>query len=275
MWVPVLAANVVAIVAALVLPVIDEHVGERGLPIGRSAVESIFSALAGGMITFTGIVFSAVFVAAQIQTSSYSPRLAARLRRDPVIIAGLAFPIATATYSLVALASLGHETTQEGRDFVPVATVLFGLALALVTLGTFVALVQRAFESTQIGGILRTLLRRGFAVIEEVHPRVDPVEDVVAAPPSDPAAAEVAHSGPPAVIAAIDRAALRYSPTIGATSTKPPVCSARRSSAARSIAAITAGGPECATSVAAGSRAGAAATSSTGSSRGWTSSITA
>ena len=35
------------------------------------------------MITFTGIVFSAVFVAAQIQTSSYSPRLAARLRRDP------------------------------------------------------------------------------------------------------------------------------------------------------------------------------------------------
>ena len=53
----------------------------------------------------------------------------------------------------------------------PVATVLFGLALALVTLGTFVALVQRAFESTQIGGILRTLLRRGYAVIDEVHPR--------------------------------------------------------------------------------------------------------
>ena len=31
--------------------------------------------LAAGMITFTGIIFSAVFVAAQIQTSSYSPRL--------------------------------------------------------------------------------------------------------------------------------------------------------------------------------------------------------
>ena len=105
MWLPVLATNVVVIVAALVLPVIDEHAGERGLPIGRSAVESIFSALAGGMITFTGIVFSAVFVAAQIQTSSYSPRLAARLRRDPVIIAGLALPTATATYSLVALAT--------------------------------------------------------------------------------------------------------------------------------------------------------------------------
>ena len=197
MWVPVLAVNVVAIVAALVLPVVDNHIGERGLPIGRSAVESIFSALAGGMITFTGIVFSAVFVAAQIQTSSYSPRLAARLRRDPVIIAGLAFPIATATYSLVALATLGHETTKAGRDYVPVATVLFGLALALVTLGTFVALVQRAFESTQIGGILRALLRRGYAVIEDVHPREDPVEDIAAAPAQDPDATEVAHSGRP------------------------------------------------------------------------------
>jgi uncharacterized membrane protein len=208
MWLPVLATNLVVIVAALVLPVIDEHAGERGLPIGRSAVEAIFSALAGGMITFTGIVFSAVFVAAQIQTSSYSPRLAARLRRDPVIIAGLALPTATATYSLVALATIGHETTKAGRDFVPVATVVFGLALALLTLGAFVALVQRAFESTQIGGILRTLMRRGYAVIDEVHPREEPVEDVAAAPARDPDATEIAHSGPPAVIAAIDRAAL-------------------------------------------------------------------
>jgi uncharacterized membrane protein len=208
MWVPVLATNVVAIVAALVLPVVDEHAGESGLPIGLSSVQAIFSALAGGMITFTGIVFSAVFVAAQIQTTSYSPRLAARLRRDPVIIAGLALPTATATYSLVALATLGHQTDTASRDFVPVATVLFGLFLALVTLGAFVALVQRAFESTQIGGILRTLLRRGYAVIDEVHPRDIAVEDVTAAPAPDPGATEVAHSAGPAVIAAIDRAAL-------------------------------------------------------------------
>ncbi len=208
MWLPVLATNVVVIAAALILPVIDEHAGERGLPIGRSAVEAIFSALAGGMITFTGIVFSAVFVAAQIQTSSYSPRLAARLRRDPVIIAGLALPTATATYSLVALATIGHEAETAGREFVPVATVMFGLLLALVTLGAFVALVQRAFESTQIGGILRTLMRRGYAVIEEVHPRDVAVEELAAAPAADPGATEVAHSGAPAVIAAIDRVAL-------------------------------------------------------------------
>ena len=124
------------------------------------------------MITFTGIVFSAVFVAAQIQTSSYSPRLAARLRRDPVIIAGLALPTATATYSLVALATIGHETDRARAAIsCPSPPCCSGWLLALVTLGAFVALVQRAFESTQIGGILRTLMRRGYAVIDEVHPR--------------------------------------------------------------------------------------------------------
>ena len=134
---------------------LDQRLGdEHSLPITTSAAEAIFGALAAGMITFTGIVFSAVFVAAQIQTSSYSPRLAARIRRDPVVIAGLALPTASASYALFALAAVGRQT-HRSDEFVPAITVLVGLALAAVTLGAFVALVQRAFDSTQIGGILR------------------------------------------------------------------------------------------------------------------------
>ena len=49
-------------------------------------------------------------------------------------------------------------------------TVIFGLVLLVVTLGAFVALVQRAFELTQIGGIFRGLMRRAGAVIDDVHP---------------------------------------------------------------------------------------------------------
>src|SRR4029079_7362348 len=199
MWLPVLAANVVAVALAIALPVLDEHIGgQHGLPITTSAAQTIFGALAGGMITFTGIVFSAVFVAAQIQTSSYSPRLAARIRRDPVVIAGLAFPTACASYALVALAAIGRQTNRSG-DFVPAITALFGLVLAGVTLGAFVALVQRAFESTQIGGILRTLMRRAYRVIDDVHPRDAPAGDAVA-PAADARPREIRHTGPPAVI---------------------------------------------------------------------------
>jgi uncharacterized membrane protein len=209
MWVPVLAANLAAVALGIGLPILDEQLGDQtALPLAASAAQAIFGALAGGMITFTGIVFSAVFVAAQIQTTSYSPRLAARLRRDPVVIAGLALPTATAIYSLFALAALGRQTSTAGEDFVPAGTVICGLLLALVTLGAFVALVQRAFESTQIGGILRALLRRGHAVIEDVHPYGAPTTDAAVAPLVEGEATEVAHTGPPAVLAAVDRAAL-------------------------------------------------------------------
>src|SRR4029079_13004310 len=128
------------IALALSLPLLDRQLDEGGRPpISIGAAQQIFGALAAGMITFAGITFSAVFVAAQLQTSSYSPRLAARLRRDPVIIAGLALPTATAIYSLLPLAALGRETDKAGRDFVPAATVVCGLLLALITLGAFVA----------------------------------------------------------------------------------------------------------------------------------------
>ena len=203
MWVPVLATNVVAIALAVTLPLVDDRIGDgERLPLSVSAVQQIFGAMAAGMITFTGIIFSAVFVAAQIQTSSYSPRLAARLRRDPVVIAGLALPTASATYALFALAAIGRSSD---RELVPAITVVFGLALLVVTLGAFVALVQHAFDMTQVGGILRVLMRRAYAVIDDVHPLSGAA---TGDPPSDPEAATVLHDGPPAVIAAVDRAAL-------------------------------------------------------------------
>src|SRR4051794_15691333 len=84
MWLPVLAANVVAVALAIGLPVLDEHLGDQGsVPITTSAAQAIFGALAAGMITFTGIVFSAVFVVAQIQTSSFFPPPPPRLPPRP------------------------------------------------------------------------------------------------------------------------------------------------------------------------------------------------
>ena len=152
------------------------------------------------MITFTGIIFSAVFVAAQIQTSSYSPRLAARLRRDPVVIAGLAFPTATATYALFALAAVGRKTGSSGDRLRPRGHGdRRARSLLVVTLGVFVALVQRAFELTQIGGILRGLMRRAQAVIDDVHPVGSHDAASVGAIPDDPHAdvASCTTGGPP------------------------------------------------------------------------------
>lgn len=211
LWFPVLMSNFAAIALALTLPELDQHVANNDrLPLTLSSVQSIFSSMAGGMITFTGIVFSAIFIAAQIQTSSYSPRLAARLRRDPVIVGALALSSATATYALFALAAIGRASFADNNgDSVPAITVVVGLTLAVATLFQFAHLVQRAFESIQIGGILRSLSRHGWKVIDDVHPRMD--ETAVTAepiPPTGEAFASVQHAAKPGVIAAVDRKAL-------------------------------------------------------------------
>ncbi|MDQ4048314.1 MAG: DUF2254 domain-containing protein [Actinomycetota bacterium] len=207
MWAPVLAANLAAIALGLMLPLVDEHVADEPLlPIHLPAAEQILGAVAGGMITFTSIVFSAVLVAAQIQTSSYSPRVAARLRRDPVLAAALALSTATASYSLFALAALGRQADRLDRDVAPALTIGMGLLLTFATFCGFVALVQRAFDLTQIGGILRGLMRQADRVMRDVHPEAPAAQSHVELPGGE--TRSVPHDGQPGVIAAVDRAAL-------------------------------------------------------------------
>lgn len=205
LWIPVLALNMLAVMLSFALPEADSLFG-RTAPIETATVQSLFSALASSMITFTGIVFSAMFIAAQIQTSSYSPRLAAQLRRDPVIMGTLVLSTATAAYSLGALTAVDRLPEDVNA---PLLTVVFGLGLALGTLAWFAALVQRAFENIQIGGILRTLGRQAWRAIDDIHPSPHSAQ-VLPVPqrPSEDAVAEIEHTGKPGVIAAIDRAAL-------------------------------------------------------------------
>jgi uncharacterized membrane protein len=205
LWVAVLTLNMLALLFSFALPKIDEMVGAQS-PLLISTVQSIFTALAGSMITFTGIVFSAMFIAAQIQTTSYSPRLANQLRSDPIIMGTLVLSTATAAYSLGALASVDQRDVAAAA---PLFTVFFGLLLAIATLAWFAALVQRAFEKIQIGGILRALSRQAWHAIDDVHPSVKGGQAMPTPTlPQGASVSEIELEGAPGVIAAIDRGAL-------------------------------------------------------------------
>jgi uncharacterized membrane protein len=209
LWFPVVLANLVAIALGITLPFVDDRLGDQpSLPITLSTVEETFGALAAGMITFTGIVFSAVLVAAQLETSSYSPRLAAMLRRDPVVTAALAFPTATASYALFALAAIGREADSSGENVASALTVAVALLLTIVTFAAFIALVQRALDRIQIGGIFRTIVRLTYRVIDDVHPLGTPVADAPTPEAAAQSVVDIRHTGRPGILASIDRAAL-------------------------------------------------------------------
>ncbi len=205
LWIPVLALNMLAVLLSFAIPEFDTWIG-RTAPIEVSTVQSLFTALAGSMITFTGIVFSALFIATQIQTSSFSPRLAAQLRKDPVIMGTLVLSTATAAYSLGVLAAADRFPENQNA---PLFTVAFGLLLAIGTLAWFAALVQRAFENIQIGGILRSLGKQAWRAIDDIHPSPEESQVLpVPVKPEDASVAEIEYEGKPGVIAAVDRAAL-------------------------------------------------------------------
>lgn len=209
LWVSVLGGNLLVVIAAILMPRLDEQFNlANSFPLTAGTTQAIFGALAGSMIMFTGIVFSAIFIAAQIQTSAYSPRLAAQLRQDHVIITGIVLSTATAAYSMFALAAIDRLDLVDANS-VPALTVLFGLVLALATLAQFAALAQRAFESIQIGGILRSLGRQAWRAINDVHPPLVAGQAISQqAMPRDCSVAEVEFTGRPGVVAAIDRRAV-------------------------------------------------------------------
>lgn len=209
LWVSVLGGNLVVIALAILLPIADQHLAlTDAFPLTAGATQAIFGALAGSMIMFTGIVFSAIFVAAQLQTQAYSPRLAAQLRQDPVIISAIVLSTATAAYSMFALATIGRLHLDASAR-VPTLTVLFGLLLAIGTLAQFAQLAQRAFESVQIGGILRTLGKQSRRAIDDVHPPIGPDQRLPhGVMPQDVAVADIEFTGQPGVVAAVDRKAV-------------------------------------------------------------------
>src|SRR5258708_38227543 len=60
-----------------------------------TAATAIYSAIATGMITLTGIVFSLVFVMVQFSSIAYPPRLVLWIARDPLIFHSLGIFTAT------------------------------------------------------------------------------------------------------------------------------------------------------------------------------------
>src|SRR6185295_19259469 len=71
-----------------------------------SAAMAIYSAIATGVITLTGIVFSLVFVMVQFSSVAYSPRLVLWIARDPLMFHAIGTFTATFLYAVAALAGV-------------------------------------------------------------------------------------------------------------------------------------------------------------------------
>jgi hypothetical protein len=133
---------IIAIWLGIFLPDVDEGTKTTiGLSFGSGAAESILGAIAGGMITFTGFVFSVLLLAVQFGSSQFSPRMLRRFLRDPVTKVALGVFIATFTYALMVLRTVGVANRP---NFVPDNSISVALLWLLISMLMFLSLPRRS-----------------------------------------------------------------------------------------------------------------------------------
>jgi uncharacterized membrane protein len=170
-----------------------------------SATVAIFSAIASGMISMTGIVFALAFLMVQFSATAYSPRLVQWLARSPLLWHSVGVFSATFIYALAAIGWVERG----GDGHAPFISTWIVIALLLASVGAFVALIDK-LSLLQLNRTLAFTADQGRRVIEELYP---PLE--AAGPPeADESLASrtpvqtVRHWGQPETVQALDVDAL-------------------------------------------------------------------
>jgi uncharacterized membrane protein len=197
-----------AVALGMLVPRLESRfLPDLAAPASASAALALLSAIASGVLPLTGLVFSLAFVMVQFSATAYSPRLVSWLAGSAKMHHTLGVFTATFLYALAAIVWVDRE----GSGKVPLFTMLLAIALLLVSVAFFMALVQR-LTMLQITRVLAYTGDQGRAVIERDYPRSAAGERATGAP--DAPDAEIAllasasqvltHHGGPATIQTVD-----------------------------------------------------------------------
>lgn len=165
-----------------------------------SSVTTALTAIGGGMITFTGFVFSFVVLLLQFGSSQYSPRAVSyflRARSTQVI---LAIFLGTVAYAFVGVVLLPRQS-RSGVAW----TLACALALLLTSLVAFITLLHSVGRRVRVDAVLSHLgraARREMAHRLHAARRTTEVESV--APDDDRESRRVRHRGHTGQVVAID-----------------------------------------------------------------------
>ena len=164
-WVTPIFYILGAILLGVFIPRIDALFINQPTLFNPNTATSLLSAIFSGMITFTGIVFSMMFLMVQFSSSAYTPRIARYFLNDPFIAHALGVFIATFIYSLIALFEIGFTFSGDVPDF----TVGSALILLLASTLMFLLLIRR-ITSLQINEVLYMIGLRGKQIILALYP---------------------------------------------------------------------------------------------------------
>jgi uncharacterized membrane protein len=203
LWIVPLVFVVLAVAMALALPSIDERTRTTiGISFGEDAARAVLGAIASGMITFTGFVFSILLLAVQFGSSQFSPRLLRRFLRDPSTKVALGIFMATFIYALAVLRVVG---TGENAAFVPNNAISVAILLLLLSMLMFLRLLSRTTQSLRVASVLAELGADARRVVDRVYPEPFVQREPMTQPgPQSGEGRTVTYQGAPGIVQSVD-----------------------------------------------------------------------
>jgi uncharacterized membrane protein len=168
LWLIPMIYAAASFLAGITLPRLEQAYFPYNSGISVASAQAFLSAVASGMITLTGIVFTVGLVMVQFSAIAYSPRLVLLLARDPRLFHSLGVFIATFTYSVSVLLHVDRN----GSEVVPLVSGLAVAGLLLLSMLLFSALMK-GLSDLQITYVLHVIGDTGRKVIRETFQRLD------------------------------------------------------------------------------------------------------
>ncbi|AYJ47868.1 DUF2254 family protein [Rhodococcus sp. P1Y] len=163
---------VLSLVSAVVLVEIDDTIAgsdgavstDPGIDIGATA--TLLAVIAGGMITLTGLVFTATTLAMQFGASQISVRVVPMLQHEPIMRWSIGMFLSTFVFAVV----IASDLALSGQDASPVLSTAIAILLSFVSAFLFVGLVARVGMILNSSRLLRWIAAQGRTTIFRMYP---------------------------------------------------------------------------------------------------------
>ena len=205
LWPLPVAGVVLAVVAGVLLPLLDAYVDE-GLPpwLGAllfggdgGAARTLLSAISSSLITVTSLTFSLTIVTLQLASSQFSPRLLRTFSSDRFIQATLAIFLSTFTFALTVLRAV-RSGDDGATAFVPRLSVTLAFVLAIVSVLGLVLFLAHLARQIRVETMLRDVHDDASATVQSMTSPLDEdtrPEPVIPTPPTNANVVKAPSSG--------------------------------------------------------------------------------
>lgn len=179
---------VAAIVSVQLLLLVDRSLNDQQLPTWLEttvdSARSVFSAMAGGLITSITLLLSMMLVAVQLASSQFSPRTLRDWLGNRTLQHAIGIVLGTTVFCLLALRST-RDFGDDSSPIVPHVTVLVAVALGVISLVAVVRAVDHLTHSVRVGSVAERVAAETIEVVTR-YDRIPAGQDPELLPSSEP-----------------------------------------------------------------------------------------